>query len=91
MIHKIKILLAVGFVAALFLPVSCKDLLNQLPTTEMPISEFWKTEDDAVYALQGAYTHIRNLFNRGKRKMTPSMPCRALIPMSGTFSTATII
>ena len=64
MIHKIKILLAVGFVAALFLPVSCKDLLNQLPTTEMPISEFWKTEDDAVYALQGAYTHVRNLFNR---------------------------
>ena len=65
MIQKIKFLLLVGFVIALMLPaLSCKDLLNQLPTTEMPISEFWKTEDDATYALQGCYVAVKNCFNR---------------------------
>ena len=65
MIHKIKNLTLVCFVIALMLPVSsCKDLLNQLPTTEMPIAEFWKTVDDAEYALQGCYVYVKSCFNR---------------------------
>lgn len=42
---------------------SCVDLY-QPPTTEMGGSEFWKTEEDATYALMGAYSHVRGLFNR---------------------------
>ncbi|MDR1723844.1 MAG: RagB/SusD family nutrient uptake outer membrane protein [Tannerella sp.] len=44
---------------------SCvKDLLDQEPTTELAASAFWKTEDDATYALYGAYAAIRPLFDR---------------------------
>jgi len=49
----------------LFIPVSCiKDLLDQQPTTELGSSAFWKTEDDATYALMGAYSSIRPIFDR---------------------------
>jgi starch-binding outer membrane protein, SusD/RagB family len=44
---------------------SCtSDLLNQEPTTELAANVFWKTEDDATFALQGAYSSIRPLFDR---------------------------
>ncbi len=52
----------------LLLPIvasSCvKDLLDQQPTTELGADAFWKTDDDALSALMGAYSHIRNTFNR---------------------------
>lgn len=45
--------------------VSCtEDLLNQTPTTELAGTEFWQTSDDATYALMGAYSSIRPLFDR---------------------------
>lgn len=44
---------------------SCtKDLLNRQPTTDLAIAVFWKTEADATYALMGAYSSIRPLFDR---------------------------
>jgi hypothetical protein len=44
---------------------SCtKDLLELDPTTELAANVFWKTEDDATFALQGAYSSIRPLFDR---------------------------
>ncbi|UYQ91257.1 RagB/SusD family nutrient uptake outer membrane protein [Chitinophaga horti] len=41
-----------------------KDLLNQKPTGELDAGAFWKTENDAVIALQGAYADIRPVFDR---------------------------
>ncbi|MCE6991400.1 RagB/SusD family nutrient uptake outer membrane protein [Dyadobacter sp. CY323] len=44
---------------------SCvKDLLEQDPTTELAANAFWKTEDDATFALNGAYASVRPLFDR---------------------------
>lgn len=44
---------------------SCrKDLLNQLPTTELASSVFWKTEADATTGLMGAYAAVRGCFDR---------------------------
>lgn len=41
-----------------------KDLLNQEPTTDLLASEFLKTEADATYALMGAYSAARPVFDR---------------------------
>ncbi|WP_291910477.1 RagB/SusD family nutrient uptake outer membrane protein [Chitinophaga sp. CB10] len=41
-----------------------KNLLDQQPTTEVGSSFFWKTEDDATYALMGAYNATRSVFDR---------------------------
>ncbi|MBD0286709.1 MAG: RagB/SusD family nutrient uptake outer membrane protein, partial [Flavisolibacter sp.] len=41
-----------------------KDLLNQEPTTELAANAFWKTEADATYALMGAYSATRAVFDR---------------------------
>ncbi len=41
-----------------------KDLLNQQPTTELGAAAFWKTEDDATFAIMGAYAHVRYCFDR---------------------------
>lgn len=44
---------------------SCtQDLLELEPTTELGANVFWKTEDDATFALQGAYSSIRPVFDR---------------------------
>jgi hypothetical protein len=44
---------------------SCvEDLLEQDPTTELATDAFWKTEDDATFALNGAYASVRPLFDR---------------------------
>ena len=44
---------------------SCtKDLLKQTPTVDLGSDSFWKTEDDATYALMGAYSAVRGLFDR---------------------------
>jgi len=48
----------------LILPYSCSDLLDQEPTTELGANAFWKTEKDATTALLGAYSVVRNLFDR---------------------------
>jgi hypothetical protein len=41
-----------------------KGLLDQDPTTEILISQYWKTEADATYALMGAYASVRPCFDR---------------------------
>ena len=48
-----------------FVAGSCKDdLLYQEPTTELAANAFWKTEDDALIGLYGAYADVRPLFDR---------------------------
>lgn len=60
------IIITITFTTGLFFfSVSCtKDLLDQIPTTELAGSQFWQTEEDATYALMGAYSSIRPLFDR---------------------------
>lgn len=41
-----------------------KDLLDQQPTTELGANAFWKTEADALYALNGCYAAVRPCFDR---------------------------
>jgi hypothetical protein len=41
-----------------------KDLLDREPATELDSNAFWKTEDDATYAMMGAYADVRPLFDR---------------------------
>ena len=49
----------------IFFCTSCvKDLLDQIPTGELASSEFWKTEEDAMVALNGAYNEARKAFGR---------------------------
>jgi hypothetical protein len=44
---------------------SCtKNLLDQIPTTDLGASQFWQTEADATIALMGAYSAVRPLFDR---------------------------
>ncbi|MGV3503702.1 MAG: RagB/SusD family nutrient uptake outer membrane protein [Adhaeribacter sp.] len=49
----------------LFSLSACQDdLLDQQPTTELGSAAFWKTEEDATFALHGAYSAVRPLFDR---------------------------
>jgi hypothetical protein len=41
-----------------------KNLLEVQPTTELYASQFWITEQDAVYGLMGAYAMVRPCFDR---------------------------
>ncbi|WP_298732310.1 RagB/SusD family nutrient uptake outer membrane protein [uncultured Chitinophaga sp.] len=41
-----------------------KNLLDQEPTTELGAASYWKTEDDATFAIMGAYANVRSLFDR---------------------------
>ena len=60
-----KILVFSLFVGLTLFNSSCtKDLLDQVPTTEMGASYFWQTEADATTALMGAYAAVRPLFDR---------------------------
>jgi hypothetical protein len=59
------ILSAITVTGLLFGVGSCtQDLLEQDPTTELATDAFWKTEDDATFALNGAYASVRPLFDR---------------------------
>jgi starch-binding outer membrane protein, SusD/RagB family len=61
-IFSTTILILAGF---LLLQSGCrKNLLNQDPTTELGAAQFWKTESDALYALNGAYAATRPCFDR---------------------------
>jgi hypothetical protein len=60
-----KILFAFVIPGLLFSAASCtKDILEQEPTVDLGTGSFWQTEDDAVYALMGAYSAVRGLFDR---------------------------
>ncbi len=53
------------FTGLVFAVGGCKeDLLLQDPTTELGANAFWKTEDDALIGLYGAYADVRPLFDR---------------------------
>jgi len=59
----------ISFICALagwsILTAGCmKNLLDQQPTTELGAASYWKTEDDATYAIMGAYANVRSLFDR---------------------------
>jgi hypothetical protein len=64
--NKIHSKLAITVLAGcMVFQTSCrKDLLNQDPTTDVPINQYWKTEADATYALMGAYAATRPCFDR---------------------------
>ena len=60
-----KIVSVSALAVVLTIASSCTtDLLELEPTTELGANVFWKTEDDATFALQGAYSSIRPLFDR---------------------------
>jgi hypothetical protein len=63
---KIHFLSTILMLAGLgLLQTGCrKDLLNQQPTTELGADAFWKTEADALYALNGCYAAVRPCFDR---------------------------
>jgi hypothetical protein len=47
------------------LQVSCrKNLLEQTPTVDLAAEQFWKTEADAQYGLNGLYNAVRYCFDR---------------------------
>ena len=53
------------FLGILFFQSSCKkNLLDQVPTTELPAEAFWKTDADATIALMSAYSATRSVFDR---------------------------
>lgn len=49
---------------AMFSTGCVKNLLDQVPTTELPYDQFWKTEADATTAMMGAYADVRYVFDR---------------------------
>jgi hypothetical protein len=51
-------------ILTIFITSCTKNLLNQLPTTQLAASVFWKTEDDATAGLMGAYAAVRGVFDR---------------------------
>jgi starch-binding outer membrane protein, SusD/RagB family len=60
-----KLLLIPVLAGLIFSLGACKDdLLDQLPTTDLALSAFWQTEEDATFALHGAYAAVRPLFDR---------------------------
>ncbi|WP_077922674.1 RagB/SusD family nutrient uptake outer membrane protein [Spirosoma sp. 209] len=50
---------------ALMTAASCtEDLLDQVPTTQLSSDLFWKTADDAIFAVNGVYEANRTTFDR---------------------------
>lgn len=61
--HTVGFLLCI--MGCVILLSSCKDdLLNQVPAGELASVLYWKTEADAEYALNGAYSATRRVFSR---------------------------
>jgi starch-binding outer membrane protein, SusD/RagB family len=64
-IKSLKIFVALLFVGTAIISSSCtEDLLDQLPQGDLASTEFWRTEADAAFALNGAYAAVRPLFDR---------------------------
>lgn len=74
----------------LVVQAGCTDLMDLKSTTEVPYEEFWKTEEDATYALMGAYAHVRGLFDRDYYFDGQSDLCRVR-DGSGQLSTSSSI
>lgn len=52
------------FISLLILGSCTKDLLEQIPTTELSPELFWRTTDDATFAVNGIYEANRATFGR---------------------------
>ncbi|MFI5130964.1 MAG: RagB/SusD family nutrient uptake outer membrane protein [Chitinophagales bacterium] len=64
-INETSKIFIIAVVAVMMVISSCrKNLLEQVPTTELPAEQFWKTEADATYALMGLYASTRPCFDR---------------------------
>jgi len=61
---KNRILTITAFAVLLIFTSCTENLLEQDPTVDLASSNFWKTEEDATYALMGAYSSVRPLFDR---------------------------
>jgi hypothetical protein len=62
---NLKLLSIILIVAFLCFQWSCtEELLDQQPTIELGADAFWQTDDDALTALQGAYSDVRGLFDQ---------------------------
>jgi len=60
-----KIVAVSALAVVMTIASSCTPGILELePTTELGANVFWKTEDDATFALQGAYSSIRPVFDR---------------------------
>lgn len=60
-----KILYLALLAGVMLLTNACvENLLDREPTTELGSAAFWQTEADATFALMGAYSSIRPLFDR---------------------------
>ncbi len=47
----------------MFSNVACNsNLLNQEPTSQLGVEAYWKTNDDALFALTGVYSDVRSAF-----------------------------
>jgi len=57
-------LIIIGIGSSFILSSCHDDLLNQPSTTDLSSNLFWKTENDATYAINGAYAEVRGLFDR---------------------------
>lgn len=63
------------------------DLLNQPPTTEVSSDLYWKSMDDATYALHGVYNATRTLFHKEYKwdTATDIMWGDIRVPYNGTW------
>lgn len=54
----------IAFLLPLFVLSCKKDLLDQVPTSDVSTDVFWKTTDDAIFAVNGVYNANRTTFGR---------------------------
>jgi starch-binding outer membrane protein, SusD/RagB family len=61
---KTKLIIAVLACIVVFQTACRKNLLEVTPTTELYATQFWLTDQDALYGLMGAYAMVRPCFDR---------------------------
>ncbi|MBT1695304.1 RagB/SusD family nutrient uptake outer membrane protein [Fulvivirgaceae bacterium PWU4] len=59
-----QIMAALAFMALTLLPTACSDLLDQPSANALSADQFWRSEGDATTALMGAYSAVRQCFDR---------------------------
>lgn len=59
-----QIMAALAFMALTLLPTACSDLLDQPSANALSADQFWRSEGDATIALMGAYSAVRQCFDR---------------------------
>lgn len=59
-----QIMAALVLMALTLLPTACSDLLDQPSANALSADQFWRSEGDATIALMGAYSAVRQCFDR---------------------------